>query len=356
MLSGLKARIASALEGMTGATAKFAELDVRLDELTQLAHRASSETSLYSKALETVRLHQQAQAEEARRVTALVESQVLRVAKLESDWMDAFGRLDRLQDDISARQSELAGTMELLTQYQKMVAMRDDLLNERDRLLIRLQKAERPRALAADTARVHGPRLPFPTAILPAGKPPLIRIVDIGAQNLTEEEHIYQPLVEAGAAVIVGFEPLEGPAEERAAGDPSVTMLNHFVGDGGAHKFYINQYSPTSSLLPANLEFLDRFESLGTMCSPVEVIDVASTRLDDIAEVGDCDFLKIDVQGGELAVLRGATNVLAGTVAVHCEVEFSHVYKDRPFLAKSTRISAARGSNSSTSSMWATQP
>jgi hypothetical protein len=109
-------------------------------------------------------------------------------------------------------------------------------------------------------------------------------------------------------------------------------MLNHFIGDGGKRKFYINKYDPTSSLLAANLEFLDRFESLATMCAPVQVIDVATTRLDDLPDASNCDFLKIDVQGGELDVLTGAGTVLGVTLVVHCEVEFAHVYKNQPLF------------------------
>lgn len=40
------------------------------------------------------------------------------------------------------------------------------------------------------------------------------------------------------------------------------------------------------------------------------------------------DFLNIDVQGAELSVLRGATDLLANVSAVYCEVNFDALYVD----------------------------
>jgi hypothetical protein len=69
------------------------------------------------------------------------------------------------------------------------------------------------------------------------------------------------------------------------------------------------------------------------MCEPVKVERVQTTRLDDVSEIDDCDFLKIDVQGGELDVLMGAPNTLKRTVFVHCEVEFAPVYQNQPLFS-----------------------
>src|SRR5258708_21675421 len=79
------------------------------------------------------------------------------------------------------------------------------------------------------------------------------------------------------------------------------------------------------------------------MCEVVSEQPVKTTRLDDVLEVGDCDFLKIDVQGGELGVLRGATQLLEGTVVVHSEVEFAPIYKDQPLFSDVDAFLRARG-------------
>jgi FkbM family methyltransferase len=284
MLLKLKHDIASVLQRITGLRSRLGAIDLRT----------------------------QAQDAEVERLISFIETCMLRVSKIENE-------------------SEV--TLKHLTaQYQSLVGERDALLNERDRLLTGLQRRGRPSGFAPDSAQVHAKRLDFPSAALPAGTLPKVHIVDIGAQILTQEEHIYLPLLKAGAARITGFEPLQDAADKRSSEDPSLTMLNHFIGDGSARKFHVNRDDATSSLLPADLEFLGRFEALATICSPVQIIDIVTTRLDDIPDLADCDFIKIDVQGGELDVLKGAGNVLNRTVVTHCEVEFSRVYKNQPLF------------------------
>jgi hypothetical protein len=57
---------------------------------------------------------------------------------------------------------------------------------------------------------------------------------------------------------------------------------------------------------------------------------VQARKLDDISEIHHVDFLKIDVQGGELAVFRGGTARLTETVAIQTEIAFVTLYKDQP--------------------------
>ena len=141
----------------------------------------------------------------------------------------------------------------------------------------------------------------------------------------------------------MGFEPIEEHAEARAKTESGVTMLNYFVGNGSKAIFRQNKFGPTSSLFPANLALLDRFQSLSEMCKPVSEHEVETTRLDDIEAVRDCDFLKIDVQGGEFDVLLGAPEVLDHTVAVHCEVEFAKGYAGQPLFGENDRNLRAAG-------------
>jgi FkbM family methyltransferase len=308
MLLKLKHYIASVLQRITGLRSRLAPQDFLLAKMN--AHLPQHDALLAR--VEAMDLRTQAQDAEVERLTRLSETCILRVSKIENE------------SDVMLKH--------LTAQYQSLVRERDALLNERDRLLVGLQRVRRPNGFAFDSAQVHAERLDFPSEALPAGTLPKVHIVDIGAQNLTQEEHIYLPLVKAGVARITGFEPLRDAAEKRSAADSSLTMLNHFIGDGSARKFHVNRDDATSSLLPADLEFLGRFEALATMCSPVEIMNITTTKLDDIPEVADCDFLKIDVQGGELDVLKGASNALNRTVVTHCEVEFSRVYKNQPLF------------------------
>jgi len=110
-------------------------------------------------------------------------------------------------------------------------------------------------------------------------------------------------------------------------------MLNHFVGAGGRAIFHVTQIDPASSLFKPNMDFLSQFVALPSMCETVSSYEVQTSRLDDVTEIGDCDFLKMDIQGGELDVLKGAPRLLENVIAIHCEVEFAPVYQDQPLFA-----------------------
>ena len=49
--------------------------------------------------------------------------------------------------------------------------------------------------------------------------------------------------------------------------------------------------------------------------------------------LGSIDFLKMDLQGAELDILRGATRTLSSIVVVHTEVNFVQMYRDQPLFA-----------------------
>src|SRR5205814_2018489 len=121
----------------------------------------------------------------------------------------------------------------------------------------------------------------------------------------------------AGATRIIGFEPLKQEAENRQRVEPDVQLLDRFIGQGGSATFRRCAFSPASSLLEPNEEFLRQFHALPEMCTVVRSDEIDTTAVDDVKEVGDCDFLKIDVQGGEFAVLTGAARLLQRAVAVH---------------------------------------
>jgi FkbM family methyltransferase len=217
----------------------------------------------------------------------------------------------------------------LLAEHDAFESMRSEL----QRLRELLHGIQRGRFRVPDEAIIvhHAPE--FPRAILDPAVASKITIIDVGAQDLVSEEHIYAPLQRAGATLVIGFEPLpdNGSAPRRA--DRSVTMLNHFVGAGGPATFYVTRFDPASSLFKPNTDFLAQFIALPDMCETVSTFDVQTTRLDDVPEIYDCDYLKIDVQGGELDVLKGGQRLLEQVVAIHCEVEFAPVYEGQPLFA-----------------------
>jgi len=88
---------------------------------------------------------------------------------------------------------------------------------------------------------------------------------------------------------------------------------------------------------------LQAFQQLPTICEVVERVPVQTHRLDDIPEVAGASFLKLDVQGGELDVIRGATEVLKSALVVQTEVEFLPLYEGQPLFAEIDQAMRARG-------------
>lgn len=164
-----------------------------------------------------------------------------------------------------------------------------------------------------------------------------LTVVDIGAQELETEEHIYAPLTRQGLPYrIIGFEPQE---EKIAASrlrnpDSRVTLYPTFIGDGQAQTFHMNSDDATSSLLPFNRALTSQLRDLDHLTT-LRTAEVATSRLDEVlASSGPVDFLKLDIQGFELPVLRHASQVLARTNIVHCEVSFAPIYAGQALFSE----------------------
>lgn len=169
-------------------------------------------------------------------------------------------------------------------------------------------------------------------------------IVDVGAQELADEEHIYAPLTTLPHHII-GFEPLQEKIDESLAKHPErpVTLLPTFIGDGQPHTFHINNFDATSSLLPLNHnlnQYLVDLSHLKTVHSEAVSTSTLDIALRDTARV---DFLKLDIQGFELPALQHASSVLARTNVVHCEVSFAEIYAGQALFSEVESLLRAQG-------------
>jgi FkbM family methyltransferase len=160
----------------------------------------------------------------------------------------------------------------------------------------------------------------------------LTEVVDVGA-NPIDSAPPYTPMLAAGLCRVTGFEPQHEPLHTLLSGKgPRERYLPYAVGDGDAHTLNVCRGSGMTSLFEPDPAALEVFEYLKLPAQVVQRVPVQARRLDDIAEIEQIDFLKIDVQGGELAVFQGGTAKLAETVAIQTEVSFVNLYKDQPTL------------------------
>jgi len=165
------------------------------------------------------------------------------------------------------------------------------------------------------------------------GSEPKIKIVDIGA-NPIDGEAPYSPLLRAGLAHVVGFEPnTEALAKLQTQKGPGDTYLPYAVGDGARHTLNICAAPGMTSLLTPNPTVLNLFHGFPHWGKITSTREVETVRLDDVAETAGVDLLKIDIQGGELSVFQNAENRLADAVVIQSEVEFLPLYQGQPLFS-----------------------
>ena len=168
---------------------------------------------------------------------------------------------------------------------------------------------------------------------------PAIEVLDIGAREERSDRHA--PLVEQGLARVVGFEPEPAEFARLKTRPGPFTYYPHVLGDGGKATLYVTRYPGCTSLLEPDPAVIDLFQTIGASLDAPEParnflvtdkIPVQTVRLDDVAGLAPPDYIKIDVQGAELAVLTHGTRALSSATVVQTEVEFLPIYKNQPLF------------------------
>jgi FkbM family methyltransferase len=168
-------------------------------------------------------------------------------------------------------------------------------------------------------------------------------VVDVGAST---GDYARQLAVLYGPTTSVLIEPIPELAE-RLRGMTLAGETHVFCcaagGEEAVHDLHVFAHSPASSLLEAATGL---GESYGVSLDAASVHRVPVRPLDDLlAEAGvtEVDLLKIDVQGYELEVLRGATKTLAATRWLFIEVSMIEHYKGQPLFDSLMKWLGERG-------------
>jgi len=159
----------------------------------------------------------------------------------------------------------------------------------------------------------------------------LTQIADVGASRSCGDWP-YTSMLEAGLCYVTGFEPArEALRELQETSGPYERYLPYALGDGNPQTLKV---CPAPGAMTSLLEPDPLTQGLFTLFDRFgEVIDrvpLDTHRLDDIHEVEHLDLLKIDIQGGELAVFQNGRKKLAEAVAIQTEVSFITVYQNQP--------------------------
>jgi FkbM family methyltransferase len=164
--------------------------------------------------------------------------------------------------------------------------------------------------------------------LLNMGRP--THVVDIGA-NPIEGAPPYKPLMDERLCRVTGFEPQASAiAELNRRKGPDESYLPYAVGDGEAHTLNLCAYSGWTSIFEPSADALEVFSFFKNNARVVSRTRIQTRRLDDLAEIDDIDFLKIDIQGGELSVFVHGREKLKNAVAIQTELQFVNLYEKQP--------------------------
>nr|WP_232897424.1 FkbM family methyltransferase [Pontibaca salina] len=161
-----------------------------------------------------------------------------------------------------------------------------------------------------------------------------VRILDIGANPLIEGEASYQSLLNHGFAEVVGFEPQQDALDAlNSRKSDSETYLPYALGDGSVQNLNLYKSLGFTSVFaadPKSAEYLGFTSDMALIKSE----PVQTRKLDQVAEVQIVDFLKIDVQGSEAAIIRYGRQKLAEACVVQTEIRMFPLYKAEPRLGE----------------------
>jgi FkbM family methyltransferase len=158
-------------------------------------------------------------------------------------------------------------------------------------------------------------------------------ILDLGA-NVGQTAQHYRQLFPN--AMIHSFEPCESTfrtLSENCRGDGRIEPHQLAVADvSGSRTFYLNADSVTNSLLP-NSSTATRV-LLDSLIKPAGSVEVPTTTLDDFCSghaIDRVNILKMDIQGGELMALQGASRMLEAKAIdlIYSEVLFAELYESQ---------------------------
>lgn len=162
-------------------------------------------------------------------------------------------------------------------------------------------------------------------------------VVDVGCRWGFAERF----LTTNGRVRVYGFDPdqaecarLEAAYASLAPGTVTLVPLA-LSAQPGRRRLHLTHEPACSSLFEPDPALTSAYPALNC-AREVGTLEVETTTLDDWsrkAGVGRIDYLKLDTQGSELAILRGAERTLADVRCLEIEVEFNPIYRGQSLFA-----------------------
>jgi FkbM family methyltransferase len=160
-----------------------------------------------------------------------------------------------------------------------------------------------------------------------------LTFVDVGsAGGLHQRWRPFRPVLSA-----ILFEPREGGTASGALGRGRSRTYPVALSDrAGEVDLHITRLANMSSFLMPDASVFGRYRKKGADAKVVSTEKVPVDRLDALAAADAFrpDVLKVDTQGSELLVLKGAEESLRSVLVAEIEVSFFRRYVDQPVFAE----------------------
>jgi FkbM family methyltransferase len=131
----------------------------------------------------------------------------------------------------------------------------------------------------------------------------------------------------------IGFEP-DARSRNIIINSPNSKNTNNIypfaIGDGSDISLNLCRMPTVSSTFLPNQDLLSLYPSPDRF-DIIKTISVPSKTLDDLS-INRPNFIKLDIQGGELKALIGAKSTLTYTLGVEIEIEFINIYTEQPLF------------------------
>ena len=162
-------------------------------------------------------------------------------------------------------------------------------------------------------------------------------LIDIGALPIENSKPRFYKIIEYfPSSEIIGFEIEKEVCDQMNSKAAKGTRYFPFaLGENNEkRKLYITENPMCTSLYKPNENLANLYHELQYMNLKKET-EIETITLDSFVDehsIDVIDFIKIDVQGAELDILKGSKKLLNNVLKIECEVEFIPLYHDQPLF------------------------
>lgn len=153
-------------------------------------------------------------------------------------------------------------------------------------------------------------------------------VVDVGAADF-DSAIGFEVLADINLARVVGFEPDHASFLKLVQSNKkNRRYINSAIGSGDIEKFNICKAPGMNSILQPDFDFLGYFPKFADWSEVIHSEEIKTVRLDDVVDLSEISFLKLDVQGAEFNILKNSLKCLQRATLLQLELSPTPLYQN----------------------------